>query len=246
MKKRLMAILGTVLAFAMLLPTMAFAAEIPAEGNDCLSIIEEDLSSQQTDVVAELDKMISEYSVIKEQSLNENDVKNAEEIIGTLKELRSEYLQNESDATTYEVHPVFATEVAAVIAYFNVNGYKLSAELLSHMKANEVKDSDYTPTHGDIVLQSSVFTGIANGHVASGSGEFPNQGSKTDKDLYNAIHFFNYEKPSANSKTVTISDRYDFAANNPGSIAGVAMDMMYKAQEAGYLTPFYTKITETA
>lgn len=131
-------------------------------------------------------------------------------------------------------------------AYFNVNGYELSAELLSHMKANKSLNSEYNPTHGDIVRQSSVFTDIAYGHVPTGSGEFPNQGNKTDQDLYNAIHFFDYVKSGPNSKTVTITDRYDYAPNNPESIAGVAMDMMYKAQEAGYLTPFYTKITETA
>lgn len=246
MKKRLMAVLSTVLAIGMLLPIMAFAAEPPVESDDCIAIIEENLSSQQTDVITELDKMISEYTIIKEQSSNANDVKNAEEIIGTLKELRSDYLLSESDAVTYEVHPIYATEVATVIAYFNVNGYKLSAELLSHMKANDILDSEYEPTHGDIVLQSSVFKDIAYGHVPVGSGEFPNEGNKTDKDLYNAIHYFDYVKSGPNSKTVTITDRYDYGPNNPESIAGVAMDMMYKAQEAGYLTPFYTKITKTA
>lgn len=146
-------------------------------------------------------------------------------------------------AVTRGISDVVYTElIAVVIAYFSAKGYKLSSELLTHMYKNNTLNSSYTPTYGSRIKSSSVFKSIANGKSTSGSAAFPNSGTTTTKDLYYAIHNFNYTKSSASSKTVKISDRYDYSS---GDYSGVAIGVMKAAQDAGVLVPFYTKITET-
>lgn len=247
MKKFFMSILCVAMTIVMLAPTMAYAAEPHAVQDDTVAMIENELAENQTDVVTELNEMIEEYAAILNNSSDTNEIKNAEEIILTLEELRDEYLLSKSDVVTYEVHPIYATEVASVIAFFKVNGYKLSAELLAHMKANKVKYSNYVPVNGSIVKQSEKFKNVANGTSTSGGIEFTNSGSKTDKDLYYAIHNCDYTKPNKDSKTVTITDLYDFGGgdNIYDGIAGTAVNAMTRAQNAGYLTQFYVTITET-
>ena len=117
--------------------------------------------------------------------------------------------------------------------------------MLTHAKDNTKLNSNYYPTNGSRVGQSSVFKSIASGTKTSGSGEFKNSGTTVDKDLYYAIHFFNFTKSSASSRTVTIRDRYDFAPGDYSGIAGIAVDTMYKAQQAGVIIPYYVNITAT-
>ena len=68
--------------------------------------------------------------------------------------------------------------------------------------------------------------------------------SQRERDCYYAIHKFNFSKPSANSRQVTITDTYDYdSTKNYEGIAGIAINAMYKAQHDGYLTPFKIKWT---
>ena len=68
--------------------------------------------------------------------------------------------------------------------------------------------------------------------------------STIEMDLYYAIHSFNFFKPSPTSKVVYISDTYDFKHEEEAyeTVAGIAIDMMCKAQDAGVLTPYVVLI----
>ena len=124
-------------------------------------------------------------------------------------------------------------------------GYDLAAELLTQAKNNNILDSYYSPVLGSDVTVSSVFTSIQNGTVNSGSSAFPNSGTTDEKDLYYAIHAFNYRK-SDSGRVVIIEDRYDYAQGAMGgSLTGMIVNEMYNAQVAGVIVPFYTYIVES-
>lgn len=93
------------------------------------------------------------------------------------------------------------------------------------------------------MLSSSVYTSIREGTKLEGSSSFPNSGGTNDQDLYYALHAFNFSK-SASGRVVVIQDRYDYAQNDDyGSLGGIAVNVMYAAQEAGVLVPYYSVIT---
>lgn len=246
MKKRFRAAICSALAGLMLIPSMnVFAAETAEVGQieQNIAAIEVELESYDTDVETELSKMIEEYQTLLDNSgENEEQIKS---LISALEELLLEYQSYKSGISPYKFHAVYSPAVAAVISYFSANKYSLAAELLLHAQDNTVLNSNYSPVNGSRVKQSSVFRNIALGSKTSGSASFPNSGSVVHKDLYYAIHAFNYTKTSASSRTVKIRDRYDFAPGDYEGIADIAVNTMYLAQEAGVVVPYYVNITAT-
>lgn len=204
--------------------------------------IEEDLKSKGTSVEKELTEL-------KNENLNDN-IDNA--VLDDLKEDFNNF-SLEKKESIYSVNVKRASSigntinhgpvVAAVIAWFSASGYKLSAELLTHMRSNKKINSSYTPKNGYVIKSSRTIKRIANATKTKGSDVMQNIGSTAEKDCYYAIHKFNFTKPSAKSKTVNVSDRYDFANSGISSIANFAITAMYSAQLSGYLKPFYTKTT---
>lgn len=75
-----------------------------------------------------------------------------------------------------------------------------------------------------------MWRGIRSGTKAKGSSAFPNSGGTQQKDLYYAIHRFDWVKSGAK---VTLRDRYDFAPGRYDGIAGAAVNTMVMAQRAG-------------
>lgn len=130
--------------------------------------------------------------------------------------------------------------VSAVKAWFNYNGYLLSAELLTHARENKVHNSLYTPINGYRVKQSPVYSKIMKLSSRSGTDAFPNSGTVAQRDLYYAIHKFSWSK---HNNKLTIIDKYDFEKGKYAGIAGVAVNAMYEAQQQGVITPFGIKIT---
>ena len=189
--------------------------------------------------------MIDEYKNILSDATNDADVSIVENLILTLEEMLSEYQMYKIGVLPYKFHVIYSPAVSAVIAYFNSQGYSLAAELLTHAKNNTSLNSNYFPVNGSIVKNSSVFKSIANGTKTSGSSRFNNVGGKIDKDLYYAIHNFDFTKSSPSSKIVRLCDRYDFAPGDYSGIAGIAVDTMYKAQQAGVIVPYYVNIIAT-
>lgn len=60
-----------------------------------------------------------------------------------------------------------------------------------------------------------------------------------EKDLYYAIHFFNYTF-DAQKHIFTLTDRYDYAFSDENT--GVAVNEMFLTQQNGVLVPYYVKI----
>lgn len=239
-EKNIVTFVCLLLTSAMLVPTFTFTVSAQAS-QSCVACIEQELRTAQTSVISELDKMIVAYARIYNQSPDAAVQEKSQEIIDTLVELQDTYLAEKSSVCSYALHPIYAIEVASVIAYFNLKGYNLSAELLTHMKSNTSLDSEYIPLYGGNVCESSVFQTIVDSQKTGGKGVFPNTGNKNDKDLYYAIHAFDFTR--LGMLTIVISDRYDFASDKEyTSIAGVAISKMYQAQQDGYLTPFLVKI----
>ena len=118
--------------------------------------------------------------------------------------------------------------VAAVIAYFGSCGYELSCELLIHARDNNKLDSVYTPVNWNRINASGVVGRLKSGKEStSGSAVFENTGSTIEKDLYYAIHCFNYTF-DAQKHIFTLTDRYDYAFSNEYTdVADVAFSEMF-------------------
>lgn len=256
MRKKIAIIMSLALiAATTTLPTTTFAAdevevEETADSSQSLAmntyLLKKTMQKQGIDVLSELEHTTAKYESLLKKASSEEEKQQIQELIDTTKELMNAYYRANYCASTQGISNVtYAVPIAAVIGYFSAEGYKLAAELLTHMNKNKSLDSTYTPTYGYLVKSSEVFQAIANGSKTAGSAGFENNGTTVDKDLYYAIHLFNYTKPSPDSKTVQISDRYDYASGNYSGVAGVAINTMKAAQDAGVLIPFYTEISET-
>jgi hypothetical protein len=238
------------LIIALLVPSVAvYAEEKPNEDDSIrenLSIVENELYNEGTDVSSELNDMIDYYNDELDKASSDEERTRINDLLDSLSTLLIDYENSQGKVNSSRASTGgYTAAIAAVIAYFNANGYVLAAELLTFASNNTMLNMYYTPQNGKLVLQSSVFRNIAHGTSTSGTNAFPNSGGTVDKDLYYAIHSFSYSKASAKTKTVTINDRYDFAKGKYSGIAGIAIDTMYKAQQAGYLTPFYVRIVAT-
>lgn len=206
--------------------------------------IEQELTSIGTDVISELEKQIDYYENLLNALNTQDEAEQIENLILATQDLITEYQEYVNSVQPRgDFHLVYTPAVATVIAYFNANDYNLAAELLTHARDNDNLDSIYTPVNRDDVLSSSVYTNIRESATLESSSSFPNSGGTNDQDLYYALHAFNYSK-SASGRVVVIQDRYDYAQNDDyGSLGGVAVNVMYAAQEAGVLVPYYSVIT---
>lgn len=238
------------LAIVLSLSTSAFAAERvtasdAAEVHEAISLIENELAESNTCVIAELTAMKNRLSTFLSNTTDSAERVKISSQISQLEEMIAEYqsYQNGTLAVPYgSFHIVYSPAVAAVIAYFSQQGYTLSAELLTHARDNDVLDSSYTPTNTALVTQTTLYTELCGNGLTSGSDAFEKTGATVDDDLYYAIHGFSYTKDTTNN-TLTITDRYDFAPNDWSDIQGVAVDMMYDAQEAGTIVPYQVIMT---
>lgn len=194
-------------------------------------LIENELAENNTSVVAELTEMKNRSTSAEQIAL----------INGMIEEY--EAYQNGTLAVPYgSFHLIYSPAVSAVIAYFNSQGYVLSAELLAHAKDNNTLDSAYTPSNGALMAQTAKYAELCSNGLTSGTANFTKTGATVDDDFYYAIHACSYTKDTANN-TITVTDRYDFAPNDWSDIQGIAVDTMYKAQEAGVIVPFQLSIT---
>lgn len=208
-------------------------------------LLEEEMSKNNTDVISELEKMELDYKEdLKKINSSDEEIK-INRILSEITKMKIEYgLYKENGSMQRSIW--YEASVTACITYFNMNGYKLSTELLVQAKVNKKLDSYYNPSARALtsITQSSKYWEIRDGKSTSGSAAFPNFGSVSERDCYYAIHKFSYTKPSSSSKKVIITDRYDYDnTKNYSGIEGVAVNAMYEAQQAGYLTPFKLKIT---
>lgn len=142
------------------------------------------------------DEYISKVDDIEDEKIKQS----ANEIINTL----NECMISETSIENFGYKGV----MLAMIAFFNVADWKLSAELLTHMMNNEVTDSLYYPVNTDVLKESTKFLELSNTiDYVSGIGEFSD-----NSDLNYSIHGFQYNKEYYDEDTIIfhLRDRYDF------------------------------------
>lgn len=195
--------------------------------NSLLDLIEEE---EDVEEIAKLKKLADSYDLMIE------DYK--------------EYIRiEESGITPYGVnHPTYRAAIAAIITYFNINGYYLASELLNHATYDSV-GRQYNPYFGDRAQQTTAYKNLrheiksSGRNSGSGSSSFPNSGGQVDRDLYYAVHLYNY---SYYGSVFTLTDIYDFAPGHRyDGLAGTAINLCYMAQTAGVIVPFQTVIKLT-
>ena len=186
-----------------------------------IQVIEADLESKGSSVLNELSIAIEFLENEKNAAESEEEKAKIQALIDTAQELRDNYDLYSMGIVGYGIsHPVYTPAVAAVATYFSSSGYWLSFELLMHAEENNTLNSVYTPYYGDKILSSPVVQQIrTNKQDVSGSGEFVNEGTTTQQDLYYAIHYFDYTFISA-SRTFMLADTYDFAYGDYEALQG--------------------------
>lgn len=108
---------------------------------------------------------------------------------------------------------------------------------------NKNKNAVYSPINGSKVTKSPVFSKLKQKpYRSTGTDCFPNSGTTIQKDLYYAIHEFSWKRES--SGYLIINDYYDFEEGKYGSIEGLAIDNMYRAQVFGIITPYNIVISK--
>lgn len=139
--------------------------------------------------------------------------------------------------------------LSPAIGLLKLFGHDLTVELLVNSLLIQEVDEPYIPAYGYKVKQSQLFKDIANGQVTAGGAEFPNAIWGTDGDLYLAIHGFKYSKTSSLSKTVIMTDKYDYDDSEEGlsrfkKIFHPVIRGMCLLERAGLATFYDIEITE--
>ena len=135
------------------------------------------------------------------------------------------------------------------VAVLSLMGHDLTLELLINSIMNQEISEPYIPAYGYKVKQSALFKNIANNSKTSGGEEFPYAIRGIDGDMFLSIHGFRFSKPYAASKTVTITDTYDYNDNEealkkfPWFFRPVIKGMC-KLERAGLATYYELEITE--
>lgn len=245
--KKVLSLISCILIIA-LTAQNSFALSVSENSNEKIiaeniEIMENELEQNNTNVATELNEMMNEYRQIASTMSSREEIEQINRLITTLEELLIEYQLYADGITTYKYHAIYTPAIAAAIATFHGLFYLLSAELLTHAKDNTVLDSNYVPTYGARARNSDVITQIAYSDAISGSATFEKGSNFMEKDLYYAIHNFDFSKSFPTAKVVYIKDRYDFKHGDYNfDPLGIAVNTMYRAQEAGYLVPYYVNI----
>lgn len=241
-------IVSLVLSISLLLPSTALAVSSgePEIMQNSIQSIEDELEKEGTNVKAELENLMSYYqSQLTLESLEEEKKEQINELIEGLERQVANYDEYKGGVDDFDekgnYHPVYSAAIGAVNAFFVARGYFLASELLTHAANNNRLNSVYRPVNGHRVLISPVFTRIKHGNGKQGSAFFPNSGNPVQRDLYYAIHNFNWKK---SGRSVTLSDRYDYTDNGYSGIEGFAVNTMYYAQQMGVIVPYYVRITQ--
>lgn len=107
------------------------------------------------------------------------------------------------------------------------------------------KNSTYVPSCGYVLKSTNTIKKIANGSSTKGLSVFNSVSTVSEGDAKYSIHKFDYTKPKSNSKTVKVSDYYDYGSGDYDSLAGIAVSAMKNAQKNGSIVPFKVSITVT-
>ncbi|MBR5319991.1 MAG: hypothetical protein IKU46_10410 [Peptococcaceae bacterium] len=214
-----------------------------------LNNIEAAVEKEGYTVIEGLEIGKAKFQAIYNQTEDLNEKVKIQEIITGYENMITEYKMFEANRETVNLlgveHPVLSPAVSAIVSFFSVNNYMLSAELLTHAKENTKESSTYRPTLINHVYQTTEYVRIRNGKDGSSlAAAFEGGSSVAEKDCYYAIHGCRYYKSGNN---ITIHDVYDFAPGsgdlNYDNLAGTAVNAMFMAQTAGVIVPYNVVIS---
>ena len=189
------------------------------------------INANKVDVEAELKKTMEEYRNDCLKSNDKNQIDKLNSLIEACEKLLNDYSSEESVSTCAN-QPNAA--VSMVVAYFSNKNYYLSRELLLHATMNTNKKSTYVPNYGYVLKSTNTIKKIANGASTKGSSVFNSTSTPAEGDV---------TKTKASSKTVKVSDYYDYGSGDYDGLAGIAVDAMKNAQKNGSIVPFKVSIT---
>lgn len=200
--------------------------------------VENCLFEKGTSIEKELENFIIMLKGMSSEISDKEDYEKVQALICSVNNLLTDYNNYKSRNMTMSFHPIYSPAIAAVISVFSSAGYFLAVELLAH--AEEITQYHaYNPFFGSRVRSSPVINLIMLSQDTYGSNLFPQSGTTHQIDLYYAIHRFNWFKCD---RGLVIVDLYDFAPGDYDGIAGIAINTMWLAQEAGVLTPYLVEI----
>ena len=176
----------------------------------------------------------------------------------------SKHLEQNNNRGAIPLDPI----AMGALAYFAANGHDLSYELLSHAFDSDVEtgNSFYEPVNKHRIFQSDLTYKLAydqytnaedfiNNHPEligsfiyqnENGGKmlvFPESSNKYENDLRNAIHAFNFRKPSVYSKEIIIEDRYDFEKGDYSGLEQYVINHLVDLQNSNFLKPFNLRIS---
>lgn len=126
----------------------------------------------------ELENLISLFEKQKQGATESVEIAKLEKLINTTNSLITNYTNYKSGFTTQTFHPVYSPAIAAVVSWFGVQDYMLSAELLLHAEEDStVYNSTYYPQFGWRVNSSPVTQQIRINPEIDGSDLYPNSGT---------------------------------------------------------------------
>lgn len=188
------------------------------------------LAEKGTNAETQLTKMSDDLNKQISQTTNEAQSIKLKKLYGVSEEL----LASQSGINSIDI-PLYNNQIAnalsglnlvarnaiifllsRILGLFQDLGFDLSTELLVTSIINQEADGTYYPIYGYKVAYSQAFNDIIYGSKTSGDAEFPKAYAGLDGDLYLAIHWCSFTKPSPNSKSVIITDTYDFNASEGG------------------------------
>ena len=268
MVKCLTSMLLSVIMMLSLAGTTTFAANVDNVAKECsagentlanaepLAYYNEQFEAVGSSTVKELQELYAKYLENARQSTTTAERAKWLNLASTIKTLISDYnnydqtqahaysgLQANRSGDVLDVAYLKAA-VAAVVAWFSMKEYYLSAELL--ITARDNNNVNYVYNVGGMnrtkVLNNDVVANIVSSRRTRGSGEFTT--SNADPDLYYAIHYFDYEKKNG---ILFITDIYDYAHQDLPyvSLQDMAVDTMARAQDAGVIVPYHVVVTRS-
>ncbi len=173
-----------------------------------------------------------------------------------------ENFANNKPCDNCKEHSIITTEVIAISELFELRGWLLASDLMMHNLTNKELDSDYWPDRGGSIAHSEQIKEIANNNMLTDSYRLDSPGNMNglvantlEGDVYNALGSFYYSKkyvqedidnPGKQIVSIDIFDRYDWGEKSYGSgLSESLLAILYKAEQIGVVTPFYTRITLT-
>ena len=214
---------------------------------DCENEIIKQLEAAGSDVETELNNQIESYKLMLKGAVTQSEQNQIQKMIDDTQYQLNKYLniKNPEGASLYADSAQSELEILIpmALAYFKLNDYELSYELLNHAWGDIGPNTYYAPMYGKRVLASLITYDLFFSDSNNGRTSFPSglEGAY-NQDLYLAIHDFDYVKLS-DKASIHFEDDYDFDSSGHGPIIDYLIKKFDYLMNIGVLTKFKVAFT---